>query len=100
MHFICLTQCCSVQGGQANSTSLSTIIVSRIFWVPAQVVAPLMGLTPPPTSHQDSFSNLSKFNEKILGIGVRDLQQDFKMSVETKSLSNFRVWHTNSPSLG
>ena len=37
-----------------------------------------------PTSSQDQLSNLFKFNEKMLGLGVKDLYQEFEVGVATK----------------
>ena len=50
-----------------------------------------------PTSHQDQFSNSSKFYEKIWGGELRDSWQDFEIGVATRLDNNIRVSHPKSP---
>ena len=50
----------------------------------------------PSTSHQDQYSNSSKFDEKLLVVWVRELLQDFEMGMATRLRNNPRAWHLKS----
>ena len=62
------------------------------------MTAPQGGLGGLATPCLDQFSNLSKFNEKMLGLGKNlHFKQDFEMCLATKSCCNSKMWHTKSP---